>query len=426
MTNLAASPVLLDIYEEHLDEAAWLWREWEACLDSPIYTLRDAAKGPEERLLAHLDALVLGGDPVAQALLIPALASEHKPTVTAAAWALIQAEDADQQDAVFAALSATEEPTIRAAIARALCLASRADLSRLLPLWQTGDPHAQALVLDIFAPREPDWVRERLEPALRGGHPALVAAALRAIRRFKDKFFFNHVQAATRSQEPTILLEAITAGLALGVREAWDACRVGIELDGRECRLPLGILATSADAKDRERVRSKVSDPKAGLHALWALGFTGDLESVEILLQKLSDEKAAKVACDSFCFITGLVCEGDLVKPGEAKGPEEVEVGDDDPPPVVLPSDFLPDPKPDAINTWWANTKGRFRAGARYLYGQTRTPDTLRAALTRAATWRQEVVLLELVNTKIGAPQVELKTWAREQLKQVASIAGAS
>jgi hypothetical protein len=96
-----------------------------------------------------------------------------------------------------------------------------------------------------------------------------------------------------------------------------------------------------------------------------------------------------------------------------------VEVSNDDPPPVVLPEDFLPDPQADAITKWWANNNGRFHAGARYLFGQVRSPDVLRTALTRGATWRQEVVLLELVNTKIGAPQVEPGAWAREQLKQL-------
>lgn len=419
MDDTLDQTILLDVYEEHLDEAAWLWGEWESALDSPLYSLPQCAKGPEERLLAHLDALVIGENPVAQELLIPALTAGRRFAAAAATWALVQAEDADQQDTVFAALSAAEEPRVRAAMARALFLAPQVDLSRLVPLWNAGAPEVQAMVMDIFAPREPDWVRSRLEVALRSEQPALVAAALRAIRRFRDKSLYSLVQTALRSKEPRVLREAIGAGLVLGVREAWDACRVASDMKGGDCRLPLALLATSPDAKDRERVRNKLDDPDAGPHALWALGFTGDLESVELLMQKLTDENAAKVACESIAFITGLVCQGDLVKPAESTGPEQVEVGDDDPPPVVLPEHLLPDPMADAVKKWWANSRGRFRTGGRYIYGQARSPEQLLAALTRAPTWRRDVLLLELAHTKAGAPQLDLRTWARDQLKQL-------
>jgi uncharacterized protein (TIGR02270 family) len=419
MVQPSPSPILLDVYEEHLNEAAWLWREWEGCLNSPIHTLPQAAKGPEERLLAHLDALVLGGDPVAQTLMVPALAGNDRFAVTAAAWALAQAEDVDQQDGVFAALTTTESPAARMAIARALSLSPRSDLSRLLPSWNSGAPEVQAMVMDLFAPREPAWVRERLEAALRSGQPSLIAAALRAIRRSRDNAFFNHVQAALQSREPDVLRAAISAGVVLGVRETWEACRAAADLKGRDCRFPLGVLATSHDPKDRDRVRKKTSDPDAAPHALWALGFTGDLESVDVLLHALSDAKMAKAAGESLHVITGVVIENDLVKQGEAKGPENVEVANDDPPPAVTQEDFLPEPRPDAVRKWWTDNGGNFRAGGRYAFGEARTPDVLRQALTRGATWRSEVLLLELGNTKIGAPPLEWRDWARNQLKQL-------
>src|SRR6185369_14237639 len=48
-----------DILEEHLAEAAFLWEQWELALDAANYSLDEVAAGPEERLRAHLDALVL-------------------------------------------------------------------------------------------------------------------------------------------------------------------------------------------------------------------------------------------------------------------------------------------------------------------------------------------------------------------------------
>src|SRR3970040_2093467 len=53
-----------EVQQEHLDGAAFLFTRWEHALRSPLLTLREVATGVEERLLAHVDGLVLGGEPV--------------------------------------------------------------------------------------------------------------------------------------------------------------------------------------------------------------------------------------------------------------------------------------------------------------------------------------------------------------------------
>jgi len=188
----APKQLLWDIFEEHLDEAAFLWGQWERALDAANYTLAEVASGPEARLLAHLDALVLGGPEVAEELLLPALAGEEPGLVAAAAWALVQAEPAaheggvDHQDAVIAALVGGGPPA-SAAIARALRLSPRADLGRIARLWREGAPAARAVAFDLIAPNEPAWAREQFEPVLGGADAPARASALRALRRAPDR-----------------------------------------------------------------------------------------------------------------------------------------------------------------------------------------------------------------------------------------------
>ena len=81
------------IYEEHLDEAAFLWEQWERSLGSSRHVLSEVAE-EEERLRAHLDGLVLGGRAVAEELLVLALESDEGPRVTAAAFALLEGSEA--------------------------------------------------------------------------------------------------------------------------------------------------------------------------------------------------------------------------------------------------------------------------------------------------------------------------------------------
>lgn len=79
---------IMGIFEEHLSEADFLQSRWEQALRSPRYDLEETA-ALEERLLAHLDALVLGREPVAEALLKPALEGENLGEIFCAAFASI-------------------------------------------------------------------------------------------------------------------------------------------------------------------------------------------------------------------------------------------------------------------------------------------------------------------------------------------------
>jgi uncharacterized protein (TIGR02270 family) len=423
MTFRLARPIPWDIYEEHLNEAAWLWGNWEQALDSAVYALGDVVVGPEERLLAHLDGLVLGGQPVAQKLLLPALVGEDLGGIAAAAWALVQAEDADHQDVVIGALSSAEPPA-QTAIGRALHLAARADVSRLVPLFNTGAPLVRAIVLDVLGTREPGWVREHIDPAMRSGQPPLVAAALRAVRNLHEPELLGYVELVSKSDDIEVRLESMRAGLAFAVKTAWNECRTFAGGLGEPCRLSLGLLATSPDPSDRAFVRGRVQDADVGMHALWALGFAGDADSADVLVQAMADEKKSRVAGEAFAAITGLSIAGEMAKLGKTQGPDAEEVADEDSPPAVRPEDFLPEPQVEKVKKWWDKERRRFVPGTRYVGGQPRSPATLRTAFLTAGSWRREVLLIELAASVANLPRVsplkvDLKGWAREQIKQL-------
>ena len=90
--------ILIDIVEEHLEEADFLWQQRENALKDRAYTLNDLAE-LEERLLAHLDGLVLaekdGWD-----LLQPKLADGEVGEVFAAAFVALESGDAARVDQV--------------------------------------------------------------------------------------------------------------------------------------------------------------------------------------------------------------------------------------------------------------------------------------------------------------------------------------
>lgn len=52
--------ILWDVIEEHLDEATFLYTQFESLLDHPLLTRADVERSVTSRLIAHLDGLVLG------------------------------------------------------------------------------------------------------------------------------------------------------------------------------------------------------------------------------------------------------------------------------------------------------------------------------------------------------------------------------
>src|SRR5690242_10365122 len=81
--------MIWNVCEEHLDEAAFRWTQWERALEAPDFTLVDTAEW-EERARAHVEGLVAGGVAVEEKLLVPALEEEEPGRVSSAALALVE------------------------------------------------------------------------------------------------------------------------------------------------------------------------------------------------------------------------------------------------------------------------------------------------------------------------------------------------
>ena len=80
--------ILWDVIEEHLDEAEFLFEMWERAIVAPDYTWHDVERSFGDRLHAHLDAIVIAGEPAARRLLNPGLEDVESEKNRAAACAL--------------------------------------------------------------------------------------------------------------------------------------------------------------------------------------------------------------------------------------------------------------------------------------------------------------------------------------------------
>ena len=416
---------LWEVYELHLDEAAFLWGQWERAMDAAHYTLPEVVAGPEERLRAHLDGLILGGKPVAEKLLVPALTDDDLGKVSAAAWALLHGEDADRFDLVFARLAQAEKKEERAALARAFELAERPELGeRLRPLLETSAPGVQALIVDLLGARmTASGPREwgvPLQQFLESRHQALQAAAMRAVCRAPDPLHARMLEKPLASPYLAVRTAAIAAGLRLGMPAARTACSKLVARNAPGARLPLAVLAMGGEPVDVATIIRKLDVEAMRRDALWALGFVGTAAAAEAVLSWVGDAALDKVAGESFATITGVRIAGSLAKAGQSdnRPPGEGEGEDDSDVRPVQTEDSLPSPDAGQLTAWWKDAQGRYSAEARYVYGELWSDRGLAGAMVRGTTWRRRAWNLELAAH--GHVTADLRSWGRHQLRGAA------
>jgi len=418
-----APPIRWDLVEEHLDEAAFLAGQWERALVDPEYTLAEVLEGPEARLLAHLDGLVVAGRRAAEKLLLPALGGDDPGLVFAAASSLLASEDGDFTEPVLKAL-AEGEPAAAEAVRRALQVAPRSDLfGRLAPLLARGPAAVQARVLEVLAFRRLD-PRVRLDPLAGSKDAALRLAILRVGRVFPEQVRLQQVELALGSEEPAERALALEVGLVQGSKAAWAAVERALAAPVAPPEWAQAALAWALSGERELRpLLGALADPGRRQAALYALGFTGRVAAVEAVLPWLADEQAGKVAAEAFGAVTGLAIEQAFAAPGERWDPdapedeEEAQEEKDEGPEADLPA-----PEPEAVLAWWRAEKARFDPAQRWLGGRPWTMDGLVTALAEGSMRRRPALALDLAVRSRGQHQLEATAPARRQVAELAEI----
>ncbi len=408
-----------DIFEEHLDEAAFRRQLWQEALRAPSYSLAEIAAGPEERMLAHLDGLVRGGLRVARRLLLPALASDEPGVAFAAAFSLLASEEGDFLAEVLRALQAAE-PKPRAALRRALAVVPVPTLGpRLVALVPTL-PAVQDDLLAVLGDLRLD-PGLRLEPLLSSREPHTQALALRLSAWFPGRLAPDAAERALQSPEPEVRARALESALVNRTPGAFSAAEATVAGQGRAFATAALLLGLSGDDKSVAVLASALKDAQRGRGAAFALGFSGRVSAVEVLLPALEDEKLGPAAAEAFAAITGLSVTKRFVRQGRptpAEGEAEEAYG---------PEADLPRPDAEAIQRWWTEAKRRFEPAQRWLRGKPWSPEELLRELESGPARRREALCLELAVRSRGVVQVAwdgLSARQRAEMQEARSTLG--
>ena len=420
---LSSRPFRWDIVEEQMDEADFLWSRWEAALRAPEYVLAEVRE-LEERLEAHLDGLELGGTPVAERLLHPAIAEAEVSRVSAAAYVLLAQDGAALEQ--LRVLLEEGSPAQREGIRRALELCGWDEIeTRVLP-WLEGQPgpvHSVALEVLVFRGYTlpggvpPEWVSSE--------EPTVAAAALRAMSLSPVGLNGGLLERALGSYIPEVHEAALECGAVLGRRAAWKVCQQRAA-EGAPSRLALLLLAMGGGEVGLEVLKRRLLVPAQRVEALWALDFSGQVAAADLCVELLGDQDilVARLAAEAFCAISGLELEGAYVqeeKERDAELPVEEELDQDLSP---KPEDGLKRAEPVTVARWWGSARSRFELRGRYLRGQPWSASRLVEALGQEPMRRRAVLAMELAIRTKGQHRLQAGTWAWRQLQQLGRLKG--
>jgi uncharacterized protein (TIGR02270 family) len=412
-------PVLMDVLEEHLNEAAFLWSQWESALVSANHGLESTAEC-EERLLAHVDGLVVGGEAAVGELLLPGLETDERARISAAALALLAGGGKRELQEVLEVLDSGDEVQ-RAGIGRAMELSEREGLeATLLGRLSAEDPTLRALAFRVLAFRGA-VPQEKRTQWLYGEEAEPVIAALRDARPLPRDVAQTVLPQLLVDPRPGVREAALLAGLVSGARAAWKACHKVAEEGGVGRQQCLAVLALGGDERDVELLVGLLRQEELRADVLWALGFSGQALAAEACLEWMGDDKAAALAGEAFSAITGLRLEGEYRKAAEEEADALIPLEEEDLDANLVPGPeaSLPIPVQEAVKRWWQKAQKGFERGARYLRGNKLDAGRLLEALGSEPMRRRPVLALELAIRSRGAHLLQPRAFTLRQRAQL-------
>jgi uncharacterized protein (TIGR02270 family) len=422
--------LIWDIQAQHLDEAEFLLELWANANDSPRYTATKLRDGPEQRLRAHIEALLLGGEIVLERLLLPAVEqSNDEFRSAAAALTILHGAGLEACERVATALSHAR-PQSRRGLIRALQLSVRGGLvdwlARDLDQLVGG---ALASRLRVLTAHRVD-AGQRVLAWLEADDLDVRRAAAELARHTNAPAVLHRLHPLFEAEDAELRWAAIESGIIRSQLPAWHAAgRLAFEPGSRRRRAALAWLAMLGDDGVHHRILAALeSAPTPAL--LWAGGLSGRPRAVDVAIDLLDHPRLARPAGELVCAVTGLDRDDNRywLDRGRRIGDDPDEalpplIADDlDHEPVPRREDLLRRPNPDAQRAWWSQHRAHFDPCLRYLAGRPFDLPRLAQGLAGLPTMRRHPLALELAARSGGRAQISTHVLTSVQASQADAI----
>lgn len=415
MLATSTTPVRSVIYQ-HAEESANLRHKRSALVAAPHVKLRDLGRH-DERLAAHLDGLAVAGEfgweQCETALEEPGVGEVFTATVR-----VIEDKNPGGLEKLVALVEAV--PELQRGFVSAFGWVSAPFLQGTIKnLLVSNQPFRRQVGVSACAMHQVD-PSAALVAAINDADASLRVRGLRAAGETGRRDLLGECLKALADGDACRRYHAARSAVLLGERgEAIDVLK-DIALHAGPFRLPaLRVVLKVLDASLSSQLLKTLAPAPGNLRLLiQGAGIAGDPHYVPWLIKQMEDPKFARLAGESFSFITGLdLARLDLTQ----TQPEDFESGPNDDPDdldvAMNPDDNLPWPDPVRIKAWWAANMSRFSAGGGYFMGEPASLQNCRLVL-REGYQRQRVAASEYLSLlQPGLPLFPTSAPAWRQLR---------
>ena len=329
------------IYEEHADEASFLYEQRVRWLEDAALGFEDIAE-LEERREAHLDGLVLGGETALQLTAARAVACEDAGLVDTALRVACRHARADVCSQIVEAVAEADDVELLCGARDALCAELPPALTTLAADGlRSGNEQLVALWAHVAGYRRLPLLAElRAALALSNVQPAHTAEVVWAFGELAEPCPLT-CRAALSTGSPALAQAVLLATLKCGTLAASDFEALDQPFPGW-ASLP-AVLAGAARYEALART-VRAADGDGREQTIIALGLLGHAQAIPELVELLADAETARAAAVALQMLTGA----SLIETVEVSEPEDLGL---DPDLVVPDSEAdadLPEEKPRA------------------------------------------------------------------------------
>lgn len=387
-------PPIPKIVAQHAEGAAFQWLLRDAAARSANHNLVQLSR-IDERVSAHLGGLQIASEAGWEAC-EEGLAWEEAGEVFAAAYLALSAASGARIDRVLE-LARTREDLCRAFISALGWMEWNHIVGRVHDFMESPDPQLRRIGLAAAALHR-RLTRAELGTLLEDDHEMVRQRAMKAVGEMGESTFLPQLRHALLSKDETERFRAAWSGCLLGDPSfTGELCRHAL-IRGphaeQACLMAMRSMACEDSFRWLAAFAKDSGDPRI---LVKAMGASGDPSHVPVLLERMSDPAMARLAGESFTFITGLdltdaAVEGtapDGFEAGPTDDPDDENVGRD-------PDEGLPWPEPDGIARWWNEHRIAFPSGSRYLLGKPLSRESLRSILQTATQRQRSAAAFEL------------------------------
>jgi uncharacterized protein (TIGR02270 family) len=435
MNSLIKREILWDIVEEHFDESEFLFGQWRRALYSPNHTLADLGRTFERRLAAHLDALLIAGDIVADRILYPRLQDASTPRSALVAALAVLSEGS--QDSVLSILELAlggDGGPLQDALTTALGLVNVTEIDRLTRerMELATSEKMQAVLLSILTARGIN-PKLRLSSYSTSTNPRLLAAALAAAGRFADMEQVTFAERLLEDRDPVVQKTAFTTALILGSRFAWRSCLQSVEYSPNPHPVFCSVVAMLGGPTDHEILFRQLQHSAQLEAKIWSIGLCGTVAAGNLCLTHLEsgNDRIAKVAADSLAWIGGA----DLKNPDFQKSALEPSAETTLPP--LEEDDLSHDLNVDGVDEastpnigriadWWTDIRTQFDRDRRYILGRPFSLQSVIRALEEGPLWRRHDLALEVAIRTKGKEHVSSNAFSSRQRREIGELSSLS